>query len=175
MEYKFKLRFPLSKLEQYASDYAYNQDEQKIVANADTIKSRGYLLKEELQVIANWKTHRSKSRVAKNDELHVQEITRFALSTKSERLRIEILTLLEGFSWPTSSTILHFYHHEKYPILDVRALYSLSSEHVLHHQYNFEFWYAYTSYCRMLADNANVTMRRLDRALWQYSNEHQIE
>lgn len=33
--------------------------------------------------------------------------TRVALSTPSERLRIEVLTLLDGVGWPTASVLLH--------------------------------------------------------------------
>lgn len=32
--------------------------------------------------------------------------------------------------------------------------------------YKFEFWNKYTKFCRKLADEAHVTMRELDRALW---------
>jgi hypothetical protein len=39
--------------------------------------------------------------------------------------------------------------------------------------YNFEFWYQYTQFCRKLAQEAIVSMRELDRALWQYSKENQ--
>jgi len=41
------------------------------------------------------------------------------------------------------------------------------------HKYMFEFWWDYTQKCRELASIANVTMRVLDRALWQYSKEYQ--
>ena len=38
--------------------------------------------------------------------------------------------------------------------------------------YNFEFWSDYTLFCRRLAEDAEVTMRELDRALWGYPKEN---
>jgi hypothetical protein len=56
--------------------------------------------------------------------------------------------------------------------LDSRALWSLGID-ASTVPYNFEFWNEYTQYCREIAKEAKVTMRELDRALWQYSKENQ--
>jgi len=76
-------------------------------------------------------------RAQRSPEL-VREATRAALSTRSERLRIEVLMLLEGVSWPTASVILHFAHEEPYPILDTRALWSVGLRAAP--PYRFEVW-----------------------------------
>ncbi len=81
------------------------------------------------------------------------------------------MTLLTGVGWPTASVILHFYHPDHYPIIDFRALYSLSCEHIKPQDYNFDFWHSYTVYTKKLANETKVSMRILDKALWQYSNE----
>ena len=99
------------------------------------------------------------------------EITGFALATEDEGARIQSLTLLDGVSWPTPSVILHLFHRDPYPILDFRALWSLSLDVPV--QYGFDFWLLYVRYCRDLAQRANVDMRTLNRALWQYSKENQ--
>jgi hypothetical protein len=88
-----------------------------------------------------------------------------------ERLQIEVLTLLDGVSWPTASVILHFFHSAPYPIVDFRALWSLKNK--VPKRYGFNFWQKYTSYCRGLSKRAGVSMRTLDRALWQFSKENQ--
>ncbi|UQN08815.1 hypothetical protein [Deinococcus sp. QL22] len=121
--------------------------------------------------LSRWKSPRSAPLIQRNDEAYVQEITRFALTTPLERARIEALTLLSGVAWPTASVILHLYHLERYPILDFRALWSVQAD--LKHAYDFGFWMAYVEFCRVQADEANVDMRTLDRALWQYSKEKQ--
>jgi hypothetical protein len=74
---------------------------------------------------------------------------------------------LHGVSWPTASVFLHFAGRDRYPILDYRALWSLGIEKPI--AYTFDFWWHYTLFCRKLADEAYVSMRTLDRALWQFS------
>jgi hypothetical protein len=82
--------------------------------------------------------------------------------------------LLEGVAYPTASVILHFLHRDPYPILDVRALWSVSADAPASERaYGFEFWSAYVDYTRELASQRGVSMRTLDRALWQYAFEHQ--
>jgi hypothetical protein len=45
-------------------------------------------------------------------------------------------------------------------------------------QYSFEYWWEYVVTCRRMFERARrayprLTMRQLDRALWQYSKEKQ--
>jgi len=84
-----------------------------------------------------------------------------------ERARIESLTVLDGVGWPTASVILHFFHKDLYPILDYRAQWSVSMDMPI--QYKFGFWWTCVEYCREIASKADVNMRTLDKALWQYS------
>ena len=107
----------------------------------------------------------------KNTNDYVSDITRFAFGTDCERARIESLTLLDGIGWPTASAILHLLHPDPYPILDFRALWSVSID--VPSKYSFGFWWSYVEFCRDLAADAHVDMRTLDRALWQYSKENQ--
>lgn len=65
--------------------------------------------------------------------------------------------------------ILHFFHKEPYPIIDFRALWSVSL--AVPPQYSFGFWWLYVNSCRNLSKRVNMDMRILDRALWQYSIE----
>ena len=90
---------------------------------------------------------------------------------ENERLRIEVLTLLKGVSWPMASVILHWCHTDRYPLIDFRALWSLGID--TPPRYTFDFWWAYVETCRSLADESQVSMRELDRALWAYSKFNQ--
>ncbi|HZY36861.1 MAG TPA: hypothetical protein VFE53_09450 [Mucilaginibacter sp.] len=173
-EYNFKLQFPLDQIKQIASRYSINDIEEDLCKNRSAIIDRGYLTKSELEKIAYWKTPRSKSRIANNSDDYVNEITSIALSTKNEKIRIEILNLMDGVSWPTASVLLHFYHKEKYPIIDFRALFSLNYKNIKPDDYNFPFWESYTNYTRSLSDDLNIDMRTLDRALWQYSKDQDL-
>ena len=122
-------------------------------------------------MVAKWKSARSAPRVLRNSEDYVREVTGFALTARDERARIEALTVLDGVLWPTASVVLHLFHADPYPILDFRALWSVSEKVPV--QYTFPFWLRYVHFCRKLAEHHGVGMRVLDRALWQYSNVKQ--
>lgn len=168
----FRLRFNKKAIQEWAQRYPAGYDIEIEDAIAPHVKARGYFLQEEFIRLCRWKTPRSQPKVAGNPADFIQIVTSTALSTSSERLRIEVLTLLNGVRLPTASVVLHFCHADPYPILDVRALWSLGVE-ANTGLYDFEFWNAYTLFCRKLAKEAGVTMRELDRSLWQYSKENE--
>lgn len=169
--YLFKLRFNKKAIQHWAGEYPTDYDKD-VEALAPQSRERGYLLKSEFETICRWKTPRSQKRVASNPVDYIEAVTQTALSTPNERLQIEVLLLLSGVRWPTASVILHFCHRDPYPILDYRALWSLGVE-AKDVTYNFDFWWAYTSFSRKLAQEAGVSMRELDRALWQFSKTSQ--
>ena len=168
---RFRLRFPSRQVAYWAnrfSDPAVDDAPRKIGVRA---RRRGYLTRADFLELCLWKTPRSRPRVERNTAEFVRAATQTAFSTRHERLRIEVLILLEGVSWPTASVILHFAHRDRYPVLDWRAVWSLGVRKPS--AYGFEFWWGYTQACRRIADESRCTMRDLDRALWQYSKEHQ--
>lgn len=166
------LRFPARDIPYWASRYEINQLETRIRdVIVPRVKARGCLLRQEFLAICLWKTPRSQVACASNPSDYIESVTRVALSTKSERLRIEALTLLDGVGWPTASVILHWFHRGRYPILDFRALWSIGQKQPK--RYDFEIWHNYTHFCRRLSRKQDTDMRTLDRALWQYSNERQ--
>jgi hypothetical protein len=168
----FTLRFPRSEVELWAALYDSAQDaliEQRV---APRIRAWGYLSKVDFLVLARWKSPRSQPRCEQNPDDYIRAVTQAAFSTPNERLRIEALLLLKGVSWPTASVLLHFGHPDPYPILDYRSLWSVGVR-VAPNKYDFDLWWGYTQFCRKLADRSGVTMRTLDRALWQYSKARQ--
>ncbi len=166
-----KLLCPESKLPFFSARYQYPSQETAVLDLRRAIVKRGWMTKDELRIIAQWKAPRSAGHMENNPEEYVNEITAFALSANTERARIEVLTTLDGVRWPTASVILHFFHREPYPIMDFRALWSLSLP--VPAQYTFEFWWRYVQFCRNLSKSIGMDMRTLDRALWQYSKEKQ--
>ncbi len=143
----------------------YIANEIKRFVNKNTYLTRGDFLK-----VCNWKSPRPRRHFEKNDADMIKEVSQIALTTKSDRLRAEIWRTLHGVSWPMASVFLHWFHHDRYPRIDFRALWSLSHEST---NYNFDLWLEYTEFCRKLADKSKVDMRTLDRALWQYSKVNQ--
>jgi hypothetical protein len=171
-KYRFRLRFDKKAILEWAACYPAGYDEELETVIAPQVKARGYFLQEEFIRLCRWKTPRSQRKVASNSADYIEAVTQTALSTQSERLRMEVLLLLNGVRWPTASVVLHFCHPVPYPVLDFRALWSLGID-ANSVPYNFEFWNEYTQFCRKLAKETKVTMRELDRALWQYSRENQ--
>lgn len=168
---RFRLRFPEHQIPYWAGRYAYPGEADIEERVAPAARSRGHLTREEFLALCRWKTPRSQPRCSRNTEAAVEEVTRVALGTRNERLKIGALLTLHGVSWPTASVILHFCDHGRYPILDYRALWSLGFAGPP--AYGFAFWEAYFAFVRDLAERTKMSMRTVDRALWQYSNERQ--
>lgn len=169
-----KPRFKQNRIKYWASRYSYSRGEEEVTELGVKARKQGHLTKDELLQFFDWKTGgRGRSRCEKNSDSYVEELTGISFTTKEDRLRIEVLTLLNGVQWPVASAIMHFVFPENYPILDFRALWSLGVEKPP--VYNYPFWKEYTDTCRALAKASNVDLRTLDRALWQYSKENQSD
>jgi hypothetical protein len=173
-----ELRFPQSEIPRLAARYDDEMGERDkrltMAITQDVFPSyarNGFLTKKEFLTVCEWKTPRSRPRCESNDEGLIREVSALARTTESERMRIQIWTLLAGVKWPTASVFLHFAFLDRYPILDFRALWSLKT--AVPAQYTFDFWSAYADFCRKLARQAGVSMRILDQALWKYSEIHQ--
>jgi hypothetical protein len=119
--------------------------------------------------VCSWKTVRSRPKVAANTEAAVIDASRRALAAVDEASRIAALLELEGVGVPTASTLLYFAFPDEYPILDVRALESLGVKP--RSTYPVRFWLEYLDACRELSRRAGVSLRTLDKALWQHSKE----
>lgn len=160
---------------EYSQGYAYNKIPNSIKRN------KGYLNKDEFLEICMWKSKRQKANYETNDSAFIKEITKISFSPKtSEKLRIEILTLLKGVNYAVGSAILHIgYRPEHYPIMDFRALWSLYGINKDEIKYTPELWEKYCKDCRKLSKKISNTVdnetaiRTLDKALWQYSKDMQ--
>ncbi len=164
----FQLQFQVDEIKPLASRYDFDVDDEVATAGA-AARQRGYYTKPELVLVCEWKTVRSKSRVAKNTEEFVEGITRAAFATNDESERMAGLCVLRGVEAPTASVLLHFAFPDRYPIIDWRALESLGEPDQA--TYPIPYWLRYVEVCRKLAKEAGVTMRELDKALWQHSRE----
>ena len=122
--------------------------------------------------IAGWKTPRQRKNYERNSSSIVLEVTGISFETRrNERLRIEILTLLEGVNYPVASTLLHFAFPGHYPILDFRAIWSLGIERPM--SYSFDFWWSFVKTMRKESARLGISIRDLDKALWAFSKENQ--
>lgn len=135
-------------------------------------RERGALSKADFLTIAEWNSPRPRALFRSNAEDFIREITRVSFATKHERVRVEVLTLLKGVSLGTASVLLHFCSADPYPIYDPMSLWSVQATPP--NKFDFDFWWEYVLTTRKLAKQAKVSMRMLDRALWEYARVNQV-
>jgi hypothetical protein len=165
----FVLQFPPAEIPALAARFGDSDDEPYLRAGA-AARARGRYTRGELLLLCGWKTPRSRPRVAANSPRRIARATAAALDEQAEdAARIEALLTLDGVGVPTASVLLHFAYPAAYPILDVRALESLGVNG--RSVYPVSFWLAYLAVCRDLAMRHGVSLRTLDKALWQHSKE----
>jgi hypothetical protein len=164
----FELQFPANEIEPLAVRFGY-VDETRRLAVGTAARARGHYTRAELIEISAWKTVRSRPKVASNSEAAVIDATSRAFATTDEAARMGAVLELAGVGVPTASTLLYVAFPDDYPILDVRALESLGVKP--RSQYPISFWLEYLAACRELAHRHGVSIRTLDKALWQHSKE----
>ncbi len=164
----FELQFPSREIEPLANRFG-SGGETRLPEVGAAVRARGHYTREEFVEVCLWKTPRSRPKVASNSETAVVEATGRALATEDEETRMSALLELAGVGVPTASVLLYCPFPNDYPILDVRALESLGVKP--RSQYPMGFWLQYLSTCRQLASRHGVSIRTLDKALWQYSKE----
>ena len=145
--------------------------EEKIFKSIKEIGSPPLSLTTEILVyIAEWKAARVKGHVMKNDDQFVREVTQVSLSTKNEKLKIKVLTLLNGVQIRMASAILMFCFPDQYTVMDYRAWGSLKAFDKIDGEIDdtFECWQKYNEICREIAKQNGVSLRKLDKALWQF-------
>ena len=165
---RFELQFPPELVPALASRFP-DVDESAVQVAGRAAQQRGHYTRAELILVCAWKTARSRPKVASNTAAAIRNATHTALNEADEAARMNALISLEGVGVPTGSTLLHFADPEAYPILDVRALQSLGA--LPRSVYPVGFWLDYLDYCRRLAGELGVSLRTLDKALWQHSRE----
>jgi hypothetical protein len=164
----FRLQFDPSEIRAIASRYAY-EDDARVRELGRRARERGWYTRAEFIEICEWKTVRIRSRVDRNSERDVVDATTRALSSRDGKDAIEALRNLHGVDWAVASVFLHLGHRERFPMIDFRALQALG---VHARTISKGLWDDYVDFTRSLARRADVDMRTLDRALWQWSNEH---
>jgi hypothetical protein len=107
--------------------------------------------------------------VASNSSTAIRIASGRAFDTEDPAGQVTHMLGLAGVGLPTASVLLHFAFPETLPILDVRALESLGFRGGS--SYTTTFWTSYVSACREIAAQHRVSLRTLDKALWQFSKE----
>lgn len=165
------LRFEPNRLSEWAARYS-SRDDAVVEAVAARMRIDRCMTKPDFLILCRWKTPHNLKQCASNSDEFVRAVTHTSLTARNEQLRIEVLTLLRGVTWPTASVVLHFGYPDLYPILDSHSLWSLGYDNASH--WDFGLWQEYVTFCRKLAAERGMTLRSLSHALQQYAieNEH---
>jgi len=176
---KFSMRFPKSKIPYWAERYCSNQgDDSAEVLAGDHARAAGFYTRDDFLLVCEWKSRgRPRRHYQRNSDEDVRRQSAIALTSGDESTRIWSLDTLRGVGLRTATALLHLASEpcraaaagNSYPIIDVRALWSLRCEY----RETFKLWWSYVLACRALAVECRVSMRDLDRALWEYSFETQ--
>jgi thermostable 8-oxoguanine DNA glycosylase len=167
----FKFRGAIAELSAYAARYAF-ADDSVVVDRGQRCRSLGRIELDDLRVFARWKSARIGRKIERNPLDLIEAVSQGVFSLDHPQVRIELLCMLHGVGYPFASTILHMTFPEEFALIDYRALWSLGVE-APPSTYQYDFYSGYSRACADLAQRVGVSMRDLDRALWQYSKEQQ--
>lgn len=163
----FKLQFDPADIPTLAKRYGPKQDDKALAAGSRI--RRGEHTREHLSEIFEWKTKgRGRSRLLRNSAQEIADALNLAVSATTERAAVAVLVGLQGVLVPVASAILTAIDPERYTVIDFRALQALGSKST---NRSVDFYLTYLGACRRLAEAHHVTLRDLDRALWQWSDE----
>jgi len=161
----FALAFDPIDIPQLVARYGVEEDLKPLAAGA-RIRS-GQTKRADLLAIFEWKTKgRGKSRLAENSDEEIADALRIAASATTERAAVAVLCGLHGVGVPVASAILTAIHPDRYTVIDFRALEALGCASG---DRSVNFYLEYLEQCRRLAKRHAVSLRDLDRALWQWS------
>ena len=163
----FRLQFSPKDILVYASRYPSAEDADAMEAGRQI--NEGRCTRRNLETIFRWKTGgRGITRLQKNTDAEIADALSLAVAAKTERSSIAILIGLCGVAVPVASAILTAINPDKYTIIDFRALEALGTDSK---NRTIDFYLKYLDACRCLSQRHGITLRELDRALWQWSSK----
>ena len=148
--------------------------ERRLKARLAGRRARGtlYLTRVELRWIGEWKSPRIRPQIARNTARGVRGATEAAFVARDEAARLGILLGLRGVGMAVASVMLHFAEPARYPIYDVRVRAALRRIGVRRRfPPTAAGWDAYVTVLRALAARHRVSLRTLDKALWQLGGD----
>jgi len=164
----FVLQFDPSEIPRLAQRYGYKQDDEAFAAGRKIVT--GDYTRGTLKAIVRWKSARKIAFIDDNTDAEIAKALRFVCDIRTtEKSAIETLDRLHGVGVPMASAILTTINPEKYTVIDVRALQSLG---VNKWDGTASYYLDYLRECSALAFKHKVSLRTLDRALWQWSKEN---
>ena len=130
--------------------------------------------REDLEWIIEWKvrvfTKPTLKHLNKNDDEEIRAQIEKAVHDSSIRSKVEALTSLTGIGVPVASAILLFINPDRFTVIDERAWNVLQETGYLGQELSddptADEYLMYLGACWTLANEYDVSLRTLDRALW---------
>ena len=157
---------------------------QESIDTADKIRKlrpardRGYLTPSELEVVCRWKSPRALQHIKNNSAFRVRKATKRALTTRSERAKLQALTELNGVSVPMASAMLMLLNPRRYGVIDIRVWQLLHALGAVTKKprgtgFNFKNWYQFLRIIRYFAKRHGVNARDIERTLFLAHQRYQ--
>lgn len=167
-------KIPYDNLESLLIDNLSDEEDLKtqvLIDELKTAKKRKCLEKEELERICRWKSPRAINLIRSNNEVSINDITKEAFHTRSEKQKMLLLTTLRGVSVPMASAILMLLNPTRYGVIDIRVweiFYQLGvvSTNQKGTNFNWNEWYQYLVVLRYFAKKLNVKARDIERTIF---------
>ena len=165
-------------LEHLESKYPKEEDmydeEVEQLESLPTAFKKGTWSREDLEWIIEWKvgvfTKPILKHLRKNDDEEIQAKIEEAVHEPDIRSKVEALTSLNGIGVPVTSAILMFIDKDRFTVIDERAWNVLQETGDLRRELSedptIEEYLIYLGACWTLANEYDVSLRTLDRALW---------
>jgi hypothetical protein len=121
--------------------------------------------------LARWKTTRGSAAYGRNSSALVRETTLLASRISNERLKVHVLTALDGVSITVAAAILHFFNPRLYPVFDIRDRTTLKKAGWWPRpraDADLDAWEEYVAVMRRLSRRLRVSLRDLDKALYAH-------
>ena len=140
---------------------------------SQSFRNRGYLLKDEALEILHWKSPRPKKHYSKNSEERFKNISKLSFSQKDDRVKIHILTCLNGINYPSASAILMFLDPNSFPVLDIRVWevlfeFGLVNSNPSGRNFNLDHWEKYIEIIRSYGEKLNDSVRSIEKRIFDY-------
>ena len=169
-----RLMFPIEQVKHWASKYADRKEDAAAFEAGKRIRD-GDCSRKNLEEIVEWKSDRRKALIADNTDDEIRDALTLALTAKQPRSALAVLIGLSGVALPMASAIMTAMDdQDRYTIVDWRALEALGEPEADYSRMTM-YLHEYLPTCRRIANDASVSLRTLDRALWAWSEKKDRE
>ena len=157
-------------------------DTAPLIASLSHVREAHYFTRSEFLIMCKWKEPRERRRQnwASNTEDEVRTLSAQAFGAPDEARRILHLCRLRGVGIPVASAFLALIDPERYGVIDIRVWQLLA----LYNEVDYDpdgrtlqvlHWLDYLDKIRLWADELKVSVRTIERTLFQHHRDIQTE